>query len=94
MSKMVFMNEFVPNEKEAIKSILDYEIEIHALRPEQTHYMALGMNYSVAGFQVKIHNCCFKCTSKKLSHFLRLLLAHYKIKEISLNFFFAFILKI
>ena len=39
---MVFLSEFVPNEKEAIKSILDYQISISALRPEQTHYMALG----------------------------------------------------
>ena len=41
-TKMVFLSEFVPNEKEAIKSILDYQISISALRPEQTHYMALG----------------------------------------------------
>jgi hypothetical protein len=52
MSKMVFVNEFVPNEKDAIKSILDYEIEINDLHPDQTHYMALGMNYSVAGFEM------------------------------------------
>ena len=42
MSKMVFTNEFVPNEQDAIKSILDYEIQIKDLRPDQTHYMALG----------------------------------------------------
>ena len=52
MSKMVFVNEFVPNEEDAIKSILDYEIEINDLQPDQTHYMALGMNYSVAGFEM------------------------------------------
>ena len=52
MSKMVFSNEFVPNKEDAIKSILDYEIEINDLRPDQTHYMALGMNYSVAGFEM------------------------------------------
>ncbi len=52
MSKMVFVNEFVPKEEDAIKSILDYEIEINDLAPEQTHYMALGMNYSVAGFEM------------------------------------------
>ena len=50
MSKMVFENEFVPDEKQAIKSILDYQITIKDLKPEETHYMALGMNYSVAGF--------------------------------------------
>ena len=42
MSKMVFTNEFVPNEQDAIKSILDYEIQIKDLRPDQTHYVALG----------------------------------------------------
>ena len=42
MSKMVFTNEFVPNEQDAIKSILDYEIKIKDLRPDQTHYVALG----------------------------------------------------
>ncbi len=52
---MVFFNEFVPDEKEAIKSILDYQIQIIDLRPDQRHYMALGMNYSVAGFQMILH---------------------------------------
>lgn len=52
MSKMVFENEFVPDEKQAIKSILDYQITIKDLKPEETHYMALGMNYSVAGFEM------------------------------------------
>ena len=52
MSKMVFENEFVPDEKQAIKSILDYQIQIKDLKPEETHYMALGMNYSVAGFEM------------------------------------------
>ena len=42
MAKMVFVNEFVPDDKEAIKSILDYQITIKDLPPEQTHYMALG----------------------------------------------------
>ena len=52
MSKMVFVNEFVPDEKEAIKSILDYQITINDLKDDQTHYIALGMNYSVAGFEM------------------------------------------
>ena len=52
MSKMVFANEFVPKKEDAIKSILDYDIVINDLLPEQTHYMALGMNYSVAGFEM------------------------------------------
>ena len=52
MEQIVFRNEFVPDEKAAIKSILDYEIEIMDIKPEETHYMALGMNYSVAGFEL------------------------------------------
>ena len=44
---MVFVNEFVPDDKEAIKSILDYQITIKDLPPEQTHYIALGMNFFV-----------------------------------------------
>ena len=50
--KMVFRSEFVPDEKESIKSILDYSISINKLRDDQTHYMALGMNYSVTGFEM------------------------------------------
>ena len=52
MAKMVFENEFVPDDKQAIKSILDYQITIKDLKPEETHYLALGMNYSVAGFEM------------------------------------------
>ena len=52
ITKMVFSNEFVPNDKTSIKSILDYQIEIHDLLPDETHYVALGMNYSVAGFEM------------------------------------------
>ena len=52
MEQIVFRNEFVPDEKAAIKSILDYEIDIMDIKPEETHYMALGMNYSVAGFEL------------------------------------------
>ena len=52
MTKLVFYNEFVPDEKDAIKSILDYQITINDLPPDETHYMALGMNYSVAGFEM------------------------------------------
>jgi len=32
--------------------IQDYQIQIIDLLPEETHYIALGMNYSVAGFQM------------------------------------------
>ena len=55
MTKMVFINEFVPNEEEgffSIKSILDYQITINDLPPDETHYVALNMNYSVAGFEM------------------------------------------
>ena len=52
MSKMVFVNEFVPDQTDAVKSILDYQIQIRDLTSEETHYMALGMNYSVAGFEM------------------------------------------
>ena len=52
MEQIVFRNEFVPDKKDAIKSILDYEINIIDIKPEEPHYMALGMNYSVAGFEL------------------------------------------
>jgi hypothetical protein len=52
MSKMIFVNEFVPDQTDAVKSILDYQIQIRDLNPDETHYMALGMNYSVAGFEM------------------------------------------
>ena len=38
--------------EEAIRSILDYDINIYPLNPEDTSYTALNMNYSVAGFQL------------------------------------------
>ena len=52
MSKMIFVNEFLPDHTDSVKSILDYQIQIRDLNPEETHYMALGMNYSVAGFEM------------------------------------------
>ena len=54
MDKIVFQNKFVPNVKNAFKSSLDYEIQIEDIKPEETHYMALGMNYSVAGFELTL----------------------------------------
>ena len=51
MSKIEFENAVVP-EDTIIKSILDYRIHFKALRPEDTHYMAIGMNYSTAGFEI------------------------------------------
>ena len=35
-----------------MRSILDYDIDIHPLPIEEQTYTALNMNYSVAGFQV------------------------------------------
>ena len=35
-----------------VRSILDYDIDIHPLPIEEKAYTALNMNYSVAGFQV------------------------------------------
>lgn len=35
-----------------LRSILDYDINIYSLKPEDTSYTALNMNYSVAGFQL------------------------------------------
>ena len=51
-AKLVFSNHMLPDAKTAVKSILDYEIEINALAPEETHYVALNMNYSVTGFEM------------------------------------------
>lgn len=51
MSKIRFKNEFVPDQK-SIKSILDYSITFNALNDLDTHYEALGMNYSVTGFEL------------------------------------------
>ena len=51
MNKIVFSNELIP-EDTIIKSILDYRITFNPLRAEDTHYMALGMNYSTAGFEL------------------------------------------
>ena len=45
-------DEFLPVKEEAIRSILDYDINIYPLNPEDTSYTALNMNYSVAGFQL------------------------------------------
>ena len=35
-----------------VRSILDYDIDIHPLPLHEQTYTALNMNYSVAGFQV------------------------------------------
>ena len=45
-------DEFLPVKEEAIRSILDYDINIYPLNPKDTSYTALNMNYSVAGFQL------------------------------------------
>jgi len=51
MNKIVFYNELIP-EDTIIKSILDYRISFKPLRSVDKHYMALGMNYSTAGFEL------------------------------------------
>ena len=62
INKMVFRDEFIPVEKSSLKSVLDYNIKIYPLRPEDTHFQALNMNYSVAGFQLVL--------SRKISFYL------------------------
>ena len=52
MDKLVFTDEFIPKKEEAVRSILDYDIEIYPLSPEDKQYSALNMNYSVAGFKL------------------------------------------
>ena len=52
MDKLVFTDEFIPTKDEAVRSILDYDIEIYPLSPEDKQYSALNMNYSVAGFKL------------------------------------------
>ena len=62
INKMLFRDEFIPVEKSSLKSVLDYNIKIYPLRPEDTHFQALNMNYSVAGFQLVL--------SRKISFYL------------------------
>ena len=52
VSLLILRDEFLPTKEEAIRSILDYDINIYPLNPEDTSYQALNMNYSVAGFQL------------------------------------------
>ena len=49
---------------EIVKSILDYKISFNALRAEDTHYEALGMNYSTAGFELVL--------SRKMSFYVNI----------------------
>ena len=53
-AKLIFANHMLPDAKTAVKSILDYDIDIKGLAPEETHYVALNMNYSVAGFEMTL----------------------------------------
>ena len=52
VSLLILRDEFLPTKEEAIRSILDYDINIYPLNPEDTSYQALNMNYSVSGFQL------------------------------------------
>ena len=51
-----------------VRSILDYDIDIHPLPYEEQTYTALNMNYSVAGFQVIENTLFFKLTSRISNH--------------------------
>lgn len=61
-NKLIFRDEFIPVKEEAIRSILDYDINIYPLNPEDKSYSALNMNYSVAGFQLVL--------SRKISFYI------------------------
>jgi len=52
IDKLIFRDEFTPTKEQAVRSILDYDIDLHSLTEEQMQYTALSMNYSVAGFQL------------------------------------------
>ncbi|XP_040575478.1 glycine receptor subunit alpha-2-like [Lepeophtheirus salmonis] len=52
MNKMIFFNDFIPSKQNSQQTTLDYQVNFQDLRPDETHYLALGMNYSVAGFQI------------------------------------------
>ena len=52
VDKLIFTDEFIPVKEDAVRSILDYEIEIFPLTVEERQYSALNMNYSVAGFKL------------------------------------------
>jgi len=62
MNKLIFRDEFIPVKEEAVRSILDYDIDIHPLPLEEQTYTALNMNYSVAGFQLVL--------SRKMSFYI------------------------
>ena len=53
-----------------LRSILDYDINIYSLKPEDTSYTALNMNYSVAGFQLVLSRFVNLDTGPTLLFFL------------------------
>ena len=62
INRMVFRDEFIPVEESSLKSVLDYDIKIYPLKSADTHFIALNMNYSVAGFQLVL--------SRKISFYI------------------------
>jgi hypothetical protein len=62
INRMIFRDEFIPVEESSLKSVLDYDIKIYPLKPSETHFTALNMNYSVAGFQLVL--------SRKISFYI------------------------
>jgi hypothetical protein len=63
MDKLLFRDEFTPKKEDAVRSILDYSIDIFPLSSDEMQYSALNMNYSVAGFKVTSKasmQCCVK----------------------------------
>ena len=59
---MIFRDEFFPIEETSLKSVLDYVIIIYPLKPADTSFRALYMNYSDLGFQHDL--------SRKISFYL------------------------
>jgi len=60
-TKMVFNDSFIAEEG-AIRSVLDYAIQIRMLPDKNKNYMALTGNYSVAGFELTLR--------RKVSHYI------------------------
>jgi len=60
-TKMVFNDSFIAEEG-AIRSVLDYAIQIRMLPEKNKNYMALTGNYSVAGFELTL--------KRKVSHYI------------------------
>ena len=51
-SSLTFNSMYTDDANTAVKSIIDYDIHIYELPRQENHYVSLGMNYSVAGFEM------------------------------------------